>query len=141
MTRAGLGRPWPALLALLVLTAVASCQRASLCPSGWQEERAGAEAVWCRQGDKAQYHQIHGATRRVRQTCSYSRGLPDGPFLSFHPGGQRWIEGRYQAGQLSGKWTQWDDAGNKVAEAEYRDGRIVSGAPVAVAAICATVTP
>lgn len=144
MTRAGWGRAFPALLALLVLTASAACQRASLCATGWQErkeERAGTGAIWCRQGDRAQYHEIHADTRRIRQTCSYTKGLPDGPFVAFHPGGQRWIEGGYQAGQLSGRWTQWDDAGNKVAEADYRDGRIVSGAPVAVAAICATVRP
>jgi hypothetical protein len=34
---------------------------------------------------------------------------------------------------------QWDSAGNKVAEGEYRDGRLVGGAPVAVAAVCENV--
>jgi hypothetical protein len=129
------------LATLTVLAAGSSCQRASLCPKGWREERASAAAIWCRQDDKAQYHQIHADTRRIRQTCNYTGGLPDGPFLGFHAGGQRWIEGRYAAGQLAGRWTQWDESGGKVAEAEYRDGRIVSGAPVAVAAICATVRP
>jgi hypothetical protein len=138
MTRTG---RYALLAALAMLAAATGCQRASLCPKGWKEDRAGGDAIWCRQGDKAQYHQIHADTRRIRQTCSYTGGLPDGPFLAFHSGGQRWIEGRYAAGQLAGRWTQWDEGGSKVAEAEYRDGRIVSGAPVAVAAICATVRP
>jgi hypothetical protein len=141
MTRMGRDALRAALAALVVLAGATGCQRASVCPKGWDEDRAGAEAVWCRQGDKAQYHQIHADTRRIRQTCSYAGGLPDGAFVAFHSGGQRWIEGRYTAGRLAGRWTQWNESGSKVAEAEYRDGRIVSGAPVAVAAICATVRP
>ena len=118
-----------------------ACQRATVCPKGWQEQRAGAEGVWCRQGARAQYYQLHPENRRPRQLCEFAAGQPDGPFKSWHPGGQRWIEGRYQGGQLQGRWQQWDEQGGKVAEAEYRDGRIVSGAPVAVAAVCASLKP
>jgi hypothetical protein len=103
--------------------------------------RVAADSVWCkdqRTGARL-YVEMHPGGKQWRQKCAFTKAGLEGPFAAAHPGGQRWIEGRYEAGLLAGKWTQWDAAGNKVAEGEYRDGHLVAGAPVAVAAVCSTI--
>ena len=138
---------WLGLVLLASAALPASCRRASLCPKGWQEQQVKAQVAapggqpsaggyWCRRGDEAQYHQIHTDTRRIRQSCAYVRGKAQGAFKSWHPGGQRWVEGQYVAGQPHGAWTQWDERGNQTVDGEYREGRLVSGAPVAISSIC-----
>jgi hypothetical protein len=126
----------------LVAGIVSGCRRAGPCPPGSDEIRdPAAEAFWCRGagGKTAQYVQLHPGSRQYRQRCSFQNGVLEGPFAAAHPGGQRWVEGRYQQGQLAGHWVQWNPTGQKVAEGEYRDGRLISGAPVAVASICETI--
>jgi hypothetical protein len=116
----------------------AGCRRSSSCPAGLEELRVGTDSLWCKdqQTGARLYVQMHPGTKRWRQKCAFTKAGLDGPFEATHPGGQKWIEGRYEAGRLAGKWTQWDEAGNKVADGEYRDGHLVAGAPVAVAAVC-----
>jgi hypothetical protein len=129
------------LVSLLALGGL-GCRRPTVCPPGTEEiGRPGAEGFWCRNSgtQASQYVQLHEGTRQWRQRCPFQNGTPEGVFEAAHPGGQRWIEGRYQAGVVVGKWVQWNPTGQKVAEGEYRDGKLISGAPVAIAAICATI--
>jgi hypothetical protein len=134
---------WLALVIPVLGTAAAGCRRAGPCPAGTQEIRSGDDAFWCRadkgSGKATLYVQLHPGSRQFRQRCSFLEGVLDGPFEAAHPGGQKWVQGRYQAGALAGKWVQWNPTGQKVAEGEYREGRLISGAPVAVAAICETI--
>lgn len=130
-----------AAVAVVVVTAAGGCRKPSSCPPGHEEIPVGVDARWCkdqRTGNRL-YVQMHPGGKHWRQKCSFSKAGLDGPFEAAHPGGQRWIEGRYEAGRLAGKWVQWDAAGNKVADGEYRDGHLVAGAPVAVAAVCLTI--
>jgi hypothetical protein len=132
-----------ALLIPFLATGVLGCRRSGRCPAGTVETGAGDDAFWCRaekgSGKATLYVQLHPGSRQFRQRCSFQDGVLDGAFDAAHPGGQKWVQGRYQAGALAGKWVQWNPTGQKVAEGEYRDGRLISGAPVAVAAICETI--
>lgn len=129
-------------LGLLAATALApSCRRSPICPSGHEETKLNPEAIWChdRKAKTSVYIQLYPGTRQFRQRCQFAGGTPEGPFQAAHPGGQKWIDGGYEKGRLAGRWIQWDANGSKVAEGEYRDGRLVSGAPIAVAALCDSV--
>jgi hypothetical protein len=136
-----------ALQTVLFLTVVAgiACQRGpGLCPEGMQPDRArdtDGKSVWCKGKDASRrWIELWGPTQR-RQSCGYREGKPDGQFLAWHKGGQRWLEGQYRDGEKAGQWTQWDKEGNRVAEGEYRSGRLVSGAPVGMVALCETQKP
>jgi hypothetical protein len=137
MTRGCAAGLMVAVMALLGL----GCKSRPLCPRGQDETRVGSEAVWCRDAKTktSTYSLFHPGTRQFRQRCTFVDNQLEGPFEAAHPGGQRMIEGFYVHGRLSGRWVQWDSAGRKVAEGEYRDGRLVSGAPVAVASLCEAV--
>lgn len=133
------------VLFLAVIGGVA-CQRGpGLCPEGMKPDRGrGVEgkSVWCKgkdaQNTEERWLELWSPTER-RQSCAYQQGRPQGPFLAWHKGGKRWIEGQYRGGEKEGMWTQWDKDGNRVAEGEYRGGRLVSGAPVGMVALCETV--
>ena len=75
-----------------------------------------------------------------RQVCPFVDGQPSGLYRAFHPGGERWLEGRYENGLKVGRWTQWAADGRKVADGEYRAGLMVEGAPVGFPATCESVT-
>jgi hypothetical protein len=120
-----------------------ACQKPRVCPPGYRESPVAADAVWCRApgGREASYYQFHPGTRLKRQSCPFVAGLREGQFEGWHPDSKRWLVGRYERGKLEGKWQQWSETGSKVADGEYREGRLVAGAPVAVAAICEQVEP
>jgi hypothetical protein len=98
---------------------------------------------WCRSKDgrKTQYVELQSNGKERRQTCDFRDGRLDGPFTAWHPGGKTWIEGRFSGGLPDGRWSQWDKAGMRVAEGEYRSGRFVAGAPVASTAVCDKLRP
>jgi hypothetical protein len=127
-----------------MLLLAASCRRTSLCPKGMQVvagRSVSGESIWCKSPDgrTAQWIEFKDGARR--QVCEYRAGQPDGPFLGLHPTGTHWIEGQFRDGAKSGAWHQWDKTGSLVAEGEYRGGRLIQGAPVAMAAKCEEMKP
>jgi hypothetical protein len=133
--------------AVLLATPVAmsGCRRQSSCPQGYAD-KAGPQpdTVWCiqRGGDKAVFLQRYPETGgRVRQMCRFTAGQAEGDFEGWHRNGKVWLKGVFLAGKPDGKWLQLDEQGQKVADGEYRDGRLIQGAPVAVGALCESVKP
>jgi hypothetical protein len=131
------------VLVVLVASALAGCGRKAspFCPKGMSEVPARSEpgkSVFCQASDKAraQWIEWHPKTTRPRQSCSYFGGKPEGSFTAWHPDGKPWVQGQFAEGQKIGKWKQWDLAGNEVAEGDYRDGRLIAGAPVGGMAGC-----
>lgn len=95
-----------------------------------------------RGGNKAVFLQRYPESGgRVRQMCRFTGGQPEGDFEGWHPNGKAWLKGAFLAGKPDGKWLQLDEQGQKVADGEYRNGRLVQGAPVAVGALCESVKP
>jgi len=145
MTR--ISRAWKAAIgvgsAVVMVVAGATCQKPRLCPAGFKEEPVGDQAVWCTGGPNGQaiYYDLYPGTRHRKQGCPFAGGALGGDFEGWHPDGKRWLLGRYRDGKLDGKWEQWSETGDKVADAVYSEGRLVQGAPVAVAAICERLRP
>jgi hypothetical protein len=131
-------------VAILVLGGLAGCKqrpKSPYCPRGMYDVAERSEAgkyVWCETSDKtrAQWIEWHAGTTKPRQSCGYSNLKPEGSFTAWHPDGKPWVQGQFVAGQKTGKWKQWDSAGNEVAEGDYNSGRLVAGAPVAGLALC-----
>ncbi len=121
------------------------CSRTKGCPDGMSvvggRTVAGKE-LWCKTDDgaRARWVELY-AKDQPRQMCNFRGGVPEGSFTSFHEGGKPWVEGQYRDGRKSGQWIQWDVTGAKVAQAEYRFGELVAGAPVGIVAVCETKTP
>jgi hypothetical protein len=149
MARVTLGmiRRRPALVAALVLGAAlgaGGCGKV-LCPSGMradtQRSKPGASVFCVNPTDttRAAFVDLHPNGAR-RQICPFVAGKPSGTYQAFHPGGERWLEGRYENGLKVGRWTQWAADGHKVADGEYREGLTVEGAPVGFPASCESVT-
>jgi len=123
---------------VLAISGLFGCKHetSKLCPKGMSEVARRSEpgkSVWCQTSDQAreQWIEWHPKTTKPRQSCSYSKGKPEGSFSAWHPDGKPWVQGQFIDGRKAGKWKQWDPAGNEVAEGDYRDGRLIAGAPVA----------
>ena len=130
-----------ALAALIVGTA--GCGR-RVCPEGMRPDAKRSKAgvsVFCQSNSDASRAAWVQLYRRAepRQVCPFIGGRPGGAYQAFHPGGARWLEGRYESGLKVGRWTQWAPDGHKVADGEYRAGQLVEGAPVGFPATCETV--
>jgi antitoxin component YwqK of YwqJK toxin-antitoxin module len=50
-------------------------------------------------------------------------GRRDGPWIFWHPGGDRWLAGSYRAGAREGPWSGWHRNGVLRSEGSYRAGR------------------
>ncbi len=131
-------------LLLLVLAGFAACSKSDLagCPSGMKADPSRSlpgRHLWCQDADGrgTRYIEFQPGRKQVRQICDYRDGQPAGSYSAWLPGGQPWITGQYLAGQPEGHWEQMDSSGKKVAEGVYRDGRLISGVPVAGTASCA----
>ena len=123
---------------VLVFGVLASCHRkiSPLCPKGTYpvaERSSPGKYQWCESENKrrAQWIEWHPGTTKPEQSCSYRDGKPEGSFTAWHPNGKTWVQGQFANGLTIGKWKQWDQAGNAVAEGDYSSGRLVAGAPVA----------
>jgi hypothetical protein len=57
----------------------------------------------------------------------YRDGVPNGVAASWHPDGQIESYSELEHGARHGVFVQWDEQGNRVAEKQYRDGRLVRG--------------
>src|SRR5206468_1035908 len=131
-------------LACLTSLTTTGCSKA-LCPAGMQPDgkrsQSGVNAYCVSTTDKTRtaYIELH-ATGGPRQVCAFAGGRANGPYQAFHPGGARWLEGRYEDGLKVGRWTQWAPDGRKVADGEYRAGQAIQGAPVGFPATCETIT-
>jgi hypothetical protein len=130
-------------LVVLVDVGLLGCsgKTSPLCPKGMAEVPARSEpgkSIWCQTADqtRAQWIEWQPNTTRPRQSCGYYKGQPAGSFTAWHPDGKPWVQGQFAGGEKIGKWQQWDLAGNVVAEGDYRDGRLIAGAPVAGMAGC-----
>jgi antitoxin component YwqK of YwqJK toxin-antitoxin module len=84
----------------------------------------------CQRGPCPPDTELRGSPKAGQQSCEYqdSNGtlVKHGPFLDWHPNGQKSSEGNYRHGKQDGHWVFWDEQGKKVAEREYRGGEIVS---------------
>jgi hypothetical protein len=133
-----------ALAALSAALCAPGCGR-PVCPDGLRADPArskAGETAFCRDASdpaRAVWVQFYRGTER-RQLCPFTGGRPGGTYQAFHPGGARWLEGRYESGRKIGRWIQWGPDGRKVAEGEYREGQLVEGAPVGFPASCETVS-
>jgi len=138
------------VLSLLVVAGVGlgACRSSEprLCPEGMSldhKQSKPGQFVWC--GDQAnktaQYIEYYPGGKEKRRVCNYLDGRPEGPFFAWFPGGKEWITGQYAAGSPDGNWSQRGEAGQRVAEGEYRRGRFVAGAPVAGTAGCEKLRP
>jgi hypothetical protein len=130
------------LLVLLVLAA--GCREADPCTKPLvlvANRSAAGESILCKTSDGRIAQWTSYKDGKPWEICRYRDGRPDGPFQALHPTGGRWIEGAYERGALSGRWSQWDKTGALVAEAEYREGRLIEGAPVGMAATCEKMKP
>ena len=127
-------------LAIAAALAIAGCGK-PVCPTGMrpdpQRSKAGLNVVCVNPTDSHQtaFIDLHPNGAR-RQVCLLVDNKPSGLYRSFHPGGERWLEGRYENGLKVGRWTQWAPDGRKVADGEYREGLTVEGAPVGFPATC-----
>jgi hypothetical protein len=144
MVRPGL-RGWVVVLAAGALLGGGCRRRPALCPSGTSPipGRSSDTAVWCQGFDAGRtfWVGLYPGGQHPRQACPFTGGRLEGPYEAWHPSGHQSLTGRYVRGHRHGPWRQLDDAGKKVAEGEYRDGQLVRGAPVGVAATCDSVTP
>jgi hypothetical protein len=132
-----------AWIPVLLLGCLPSCHRpgSPLCPKGTfpvAERSDPGKTQWCESEDKrrAQWIEWHPSTTQLRQSCAYHDGKAEGSFTAWHPNGRTWVQGQFANGLKIGKWKQWDQAGNIVAEGDYITGRLVAGAPVAGMAGC-----
>jgi len=71
-----------------------------------------------------------------REQCPEIGTKLEGTYLSRHDNGTLFLRGEYRDGQKQGRWEQWGPDGAQVATGSYRDGRLVSGAPVGAPAAC-----
>jgi antitoxin component YwqK of YwqJK toxin-antitoxin module len=97
--------------------------------------------LYCQTKDeqRSQWIELYEKTGGKRQSCGFAQKQPEGSFTAWHASGKVWIQGQYKAGKKIRLWKQWDEAGALVAEGEYRDGRLIGGAPVGGMAVCETV--
>lgn len=77
-------------------------------------------------------------TGEKREQCPLHGQVLDGPYLAWHENGTLFLQGSYHGGLKQGRWFQWSASGQKVADAEYRDGQLLAGAAIGVAATCET---
>jgi hypothetical protein len=133
-----------AALAIGVALTSAGCGK-PICPPGMRADakrsNPGQNAFCVNPTDihQAAFVDLH-PNGAQRQACPFVDGKPSGLYRAFHPGGERWLEGRYENGLKVGRWTQWAADGRKVADGEYREGLMIEGAPVGFPATCERVT-
>jgi len=129
-----------ALAAALAILCTAGCGK-PICPPGMRADakrsKPGTNAFCVNPTDSREtaFVELH-ANGAQRQVCPFVESKPSGLYRAFHPGGERWLEGRYENGLKVGRWTQWAPDGRKVADGEYRAGLMVEGAPVGFPATC-----
>jgi hypothetical protein len=129
------------LLLSMVVLGACTAKTVSNCPKDMQPiPGRGVEGAtsYCqtKDGKRAQWIEFYAKTSHKRQSCGYAEGQPEGSFTAWHANGKPWVQGVYLRGKKARKWKQWDEAGSLVAEGEYRDGRLISGAPVGGMAGC-----
>ena len=134
-------------LVILAVCGVLGCKRETspYCPQGLSpvaERSVAGSTLWCESKDKhrSQWIEWHKNSTKLRQSCAYHDGKPEGSFAAWHPEGKLWVQGQFAGGLKIGKWKQWDASGIEVAEGEYSSGRLVAGAPVAAMAGCEKAT-
>ncbi|WP_224246223.1 toxin-antitoxin system YwqK family antitoxin [Hyalangium gracile] len=73
------------------------------CPAGTQQRAAAEKGAWMCAKTNA----------KDRNSSAH------GPFVSFHPNGQKRAEGQNTDGMQTGLWTYFDENGRKIEEIEY----------------------
>jgi hypothetical protein len=135
---------WVVVAGWLALAALSGC-RASGCPAGTKpiSGRATAKAIWCQgaPADHTLWVELYPGTRQARQACPFVGRYVEGRYESWHEQGQPWVAGTYAHGRRDGRWVQLDAHGRRVGSGDYRDGQLVQGVPVGIAATCDAVTP
>ena len=84
----------------------------------------------CHSGPCPPDTELQGSLRSGQQLCAYqdSNGtvVRHGPFIEWHANGQKSVEGAYEHGKQTGRWTLWDERGRKIAERDYRDDKLIT---------------
>jgi len=71
--------------------------------------------------------QIFWHTNGVRSVEWYHKeGYPHGEMKSYHPNGQPNQQGAFLEGKQNGNWIAWDENGNKVREALFLKGKLIT---------------
>lgn len=97
------------------------------CPEGTMHQEATTEEGtehWC-DADGS----MHGPFLRFhpdgekKTTGAYINDLPDGPWIWWHANGKEEKKGKYVRGKQTGSWTTWYDSGARHEEGDYLQGR------------------
>lgn len=75
------------------------------CPSGTKQFGNPDDGITC---------------RKTVSTEGYN--VPHGPYVSYHPNGQKRSEGQYFEGFRSGTWTFYDESGKETGRTEFSGG-------------------
>jgi hypothetical protein len=155
MPGSGIYRGWAHHRRITVLTrivtlaaalAIVGCGKKA-CPDGMVLDRARSKATRTRpvafcvsttDASRSLWIELY-ATKQQKQACPFVAGRPGGTYQAWHKDGARHLEGRYENGLKTGRWTQWSDDGQKAGDGEYRDGQLIQGAPVGTPATCEAV--
>ncbi|MFP6901377.1 MAG: GYF domain-containing protein [Opitutales bacterium] len=59
---------------------------------------------------------------KVDNLTFHMEGKPDGPSVTWYPGGQKFMEAHFTDGKQDGSWTLWHENGRKKGEGQYKAG-------------------
>ncbi|HET6281541.1 MAG TPA: hypothetical protein VFH73_11250 [Polyangia bacterium] len=131
------------ILALSATLVLVGC--ANVCPDDMVLDRQRSKetrVAFCvshKDASRALWIEHYPSQKQRKQVCPFVGGRPGGVYQAWHTGGAKFLEGRYENGLKTGRWTQWSPDGSKVGDGEYRDGQLIQGAPVGTSANCESV--
>jgi|WetSurMetagenome_2_1015567.scaffolds.fasta_scaffold08077_3 antitoxin component YwqK of YwqJK toxin-antitoxin module len=67
---------------------------------------------------------LYRNSKQVKEQFTYKEGILDGEAISWYSNGRIHWEGLYVSGQIAGKWTFWDNEGNKILQASYKEDNL-----------------
>jgi hypothetical protein len=73
-------------------------------------------------GDVTWPNPIHGDRQCHQKLFSDGRWLNHGRFVQKHLNGQIALEGQFEEGRKQGRWIQYDEQGNRIAERTFENG-------------------
>ena len=104
----------------IFLFAIFACNEEQLTVT---EDAVGADILYSKDSYKPYTGKcivLYNKSDKVKEEFRFKKGLLDGESSAWYKNGQIRRKGYYNKGQISGKWTFWDEQGNKTLEAHYR---------------------
>jgi len=74
-------------------------------------------------GEPSRDKSIRGTKQCLQIKDRNNKFVNNGTFIEWHPNGQKAGEGEYKMGYKHGKWTEWDEKGNRVSEKYFENGK------------------